>query len=114
MKLAIVGSRTMGEEFYELLEKNVPNGVTTILSGGAKGADSLARRVAQERKIPLEEIQPNYKIFGKMAPIVRNREIVQKADLVLCLWDGASPGTRNVIALCMELNKPFQLLEPEL
>ena len=108
MKLAIVGSRTMGEEFYELLEKNVPNGVTTILSGGAKGADSLARRVA------LEEILPNYKIFGKMAPIVRNREIVQKADLVLCLWDGASPGTRNVIALCMELNKPFQLLEPEL
>ncbi len=114
MKLAIVGSRTMGEEFYELLEKSVPDGVTTILSGGANGADSLARRVAQERKIPLEEILPNYKIFGKMAPIVRNREIVQKADLVLCLWDGASPGTRNVISLCMELNKPFQLLEPEL
>ncbi len=37
-----------------MLEKNVPNGVT-ILSGG-KGADSLARRVAQERKITLEEI----------------------------------------------------------
>lgn len=114
MKLAIVGSRTMGEEFYELLEKNVPNGVTTILSGGAKGADSLARRLAQERDIPLEEILPNYTIFGKVAPIVRNREIVQKADLVLCLWDGKSPGTRNVISLCMELDKPFQLLEPEL
>ena len=52
MKLAIVGSRTMGEEFYELLEKNVPNGVTTILSGGAKGADSLARRGPREEDSP--------------------------------------------------------------
>lgn len=103
----------MGDEYYDLLRKNVSDDVTVILTGGARGADGLARRLAEERQIPLEEILPDYKIFGKMAPIVRNREIVRKADMVLCLWDGQSAGTRNVISLCIQMDKPFRLLEAE-
>lgn len=50
MKLAIVGTRTFND--YELLCKRVNEmqcyGVTEVVSGGAKGADTLAERYAKE------------------------------------------------------------------
>lgn len=107
MKIAIVGSRTAGEQDYWLIDAHIPAQITLIVSGGARGADSLARRYARQHGLPLEEFLPDYETFGRMAPIYRNHQIVGRADYIMCLWDGKSPGTRHVISLCLTLNKPF-------
>ena len=103
MKTAIVGSRCATAADYGLIGENLPPGTTEIISGGAQGVDQLARRYALEHGLPLRQ-------FGKIAPILRNNTIVQQADFVLCLWDGRSPGTQNVISLCLKLGKPLRVV----
>ena len=110
MKVAIVGSRGLGVECYEYLERHVPAECAEIISGGAAGVDTLAERYAKEKGLKLTVIRPDYKIFDRAAPIVRNGQIIRQADYVLILWDGASRGTRNVIMTCMKTDKPHKLL----
>ena len=110
MKVAVVGSRNLGDSCYGVVERYVPVGCSEIISGGAAGVDMLAERYAQENNLMLTVMRPDYKTFDRTAPLVRNGEIVRRADYVLILWDGVSRGTLNVIMTCMKTNKPHKLL----
>lgn len=94
MRVAIVGSRCI--EMVNL-EKYLPEDVTEIISGGAKGMDSCARAYAREHGIRLTEFLPDYRRYGRGAPLRRNLTILEHADLVLAFWDGQSRGTKHVI-----------------
>lgn len=107
MKLAIIGSRGITE--YPL-ERVIPMETTEIISGGARGVDTLARQYALSHGIPLVEFLQDYGRFGRAAPIRRNDLIIARADVVLALWDGRSPGTRYVIDACRRLGKPVIVL----
>ena len=106
MKVAIVGSRTLE---INNLEDYLPEGVDTIVSGGAIGMDRCAARYAREHGIKLIEILPDYKSFGKGAPLKRNILIIEAADLVIAFWDGKSRGTKFVIEHCKKINKPIRV-----
>ena len=41
----------------------------TIVSGGAKGADTYAREFAKKKGLKLIEYFPNYEKYGKGAPL---------------------------------------------
>lgn len=89
MKIAIVGSREPGNiNFAKELEKriNIQSG-DTIISGGAKGIDSLAAEYATAHGLALVEIRPNYAKNGRGATFIRNREIVDNADMVVAFWN---------------------------
>ena len=94
MKIAIIGSRDL---CVENLEDYLPKECTEIISGGAKGIDACAAQFAKTHAIKLTEFLPQYSVYGKAAPIVRNKQIVDHADLVLAFWDGRSKGTQSVI-----------------
>lgn len=68
-----------------------------IIQGGAKGADEYAKAAAKFLDIPVETYKPNYLIFGRRAPHVRNDRMLKLADKVLVFWDGDSLGTKSVI-----------------
>lgn len=110
MKVAVVGSRKAKDNCYGLLQSHIPAGCSEIISGGAEGIDALAGRYACERDIRLTVLFPDYETYGKSAPLVRNREIVRKADYVLVFWDGTSKGSLNVIITCLRHHKPVKLL----
>ena len=95
MKLAIVGSRGITKID---IAPYIPSGVTEIVSGGARGVDTLAREYAAARGIPLVEFLPQYERYGRAAPLKRNAEIAAYADEVLAFWDGRSIGTQSAIA----------------
>ncbi len=97
MKVAIIGSRNLG---VIGLENFLPESVTEIVSGGAKGVDTCAREYAQANGIKLTEFLPDYKQYGRGAPLKRNLEIIAYADVVLAFWDGTSRGTKYVIDNC--------------
>lgn len=86
MKLAIVGSRKFND--YTQLLENIPAGVTEVVSSGAKGADTLAERFADERGLPKKIFLPKFKTDPdvKYHPShfhIRNRQVAEYADEIL-------------------------------
>ena len=106
MKLAVVGSRGI---FTIDLEKYVI-GVDEIVSGGAKGVDLCAADFARSHNIKLTEFVPEYSRFGRAAPLVRNKQIVEYADKVLVFWDGSSKGTKFVIDYAEKITKTCDVI----
>jgi len=106
MKVAIIGSRNLGG--IEL-ENFLPENVTEIVSGGAKGVDTCARQYANANGIKLTEFLPDYKRYGRGAPLKRNLEIIAYADVVLAFWDGESRGTKYVIDNCKKQGIPVKV-----
>ncbi len=94
MKLLIVGSRCI-EEFD--LTGYVPCDVELIISGGARGIDTIAEQYADEHGIQKQIFLPNYNAYGRSAPIKRNEKMVDACDIVLAVWDGRSKGTGYTI-----------------
>lgn len=106
MKVAIIGSRTLSEiEIGAYLPENT----TEIVSGGAKGVDSCARAYALEHEIPLREFLPDYRRYGRGAPLKRNLQMLDYADLVIAFWDGTSHGTKFVIDHCHKELRVYRL-----
>lgn len=110
MKVAIVGGRDFNDyeklkEVVAKLEPLLESKITEIVSGGAKGADSLARRYAIENEILLKEFIPDWNIYKKTAGFIRNKDIVNYADIVIAFWDGQSKGTSHSISLGRDAKK---------
>lgn len=107
MKVAVIGSRNLK---VKNLKKYLPSEVTEIVSGGTKGIDSSARDYALKNNIPLKEFLPEYKKYGRIAPLKRNIQIIEYADIVLAFWDGNSTDTKYVIDNCHKLNVPVKII----
>lgn len=121
MKLAIIGSRAFNN--YPLLKETVLRHFVgydaltcteiwpeEIVSGGANGADSLAKAFAIEHNILLKEFLPDWDKYGKRAGFLRNQDIITRADWVLCFWDGTSKGTGNSLSIAKKLKKPTLII----
>lgn len=72
--------------------------VTEVVSGGARGADTLGEKWASDRKIPIKRFPADWSI-GKHAGHVRNAEMAEYGDALVALWNGISPGTRSMIKM---------------
>lgn len=112
--LAIVGSRDFNDyrSFCKVLDPIRPK-IALIVSGGARGADSLAQRYAKEWGIPILIYYPKWYKFGNKAGIFRNLVVARRADAMLAFtydYDN-SAGTKNAIERMKTLNKPHAVLE---
>ena len=100
MKIAIVGSRNIDSvNMKEYLVK-----CDEIISGGAKGIDSLAAKYANENNIKLTEFLPEYNIYGKAAPIIRNKKIRQRVHrhtMQIIIYFHQKPRRKKQISLAL-------------
>lgn len=114
MRYAIIGSRTFVDykKFCDTLEPHLKY-ISQIVSGGAKGADSLAAKYAILNSIPLKEFIPEYDKYGSGAPFVRNKLIVRNSDIVIAFWDMKSNGTRHSIEFANSLKIKTIIIEIE-
>lgn len=100
-KLAIVGSRTFSDQekmdgvMKDYIESH--GKPSLVISGGAKGADTLGRLWAQRKGIPIKEFIPNWSKYGKMAGIHRNSDIVDNCDHLIAFQVNNSQGTQDSI-----------------
>jgi hypothetical protein len=108
MKLAIVGSRNMSGVN---IEEYLPGGIDEIVSGGARGIDSVAAAYAKAHGIKLVEFLPDYKKYGRVAPLRRNDEIADYADEVIAFWDGVSSGTKYTVEAFKKRGKPVRIMK---
>lgn len=102
MKLLIIGSRTITD--FDLTN-HIPEETSLIISGGAKGMDTVAEKYADKHGIEKLIIKPQYEKYGRAAPIKRNEIMVDMADLVLAVWDGKSKGTERALKYAQKKNK---------
>ena len=108
MKIAVVGSRTFTNYtlLQSVLDLAVKHGVLDeIVSGGARGADSLARKYARDYNVSYKEFPAQWDIYGKRAGFIRNKFIVEYCDIVIAFWDGKSRGTKDTINTARKLGK---------
>lgn len=132
----IAGSRTFND--YTLLCNIVTavlhkRGITSsthrivIVSGKAKGADTLGERYAHENNYDIEEYPAEwnnldttpckikYNKFGKpynsLAGMNRNLDMVKVSDLVIMFHDGVSSGTAHDLELCKKYNKDYEYIK---
>ena len=106
MKIAIIGSR--GIKNVDI-SPYVSEG-DEIVSGGAAGVDRCAADFAVKHRLKLTEFLPEYKIYGRGAPILRNKRIVDYADRVVAFWDGGSKGTLSVIRYAEKTGKECEIV----
>jgi len=114
MNIAIVGSRGIND--YELVKRIFnkyygESDVSLIVSGGAKGVDTMAEKLADELKINKLIFHPDWDKHGKAAGFIRNKNIVENADEVLAFWDGLSKGTKYTIGLANDAKKKVIVVE---
>ena len=112
MKLAIVGSRTFNSYrmLKDFIEKNYDiNSITHIVSGGAKGADSLGERFAKDYNKEMIVFPAEWDKYGRAAGPLRNIKIIDACDECVCFWNGYSTGTKHDMKLCREKNKPLKV-----
>lgn len=107
MKIAIIGSRDLTPMN---IEKYIPDNVSEIVSGGARGVDTKAKEYAYEKGLKYVEFSPEYSKYGRFAPLKRNQDIVNYSDLILAFWDGKSKGTKFVIDYCKKINKTCTII----
>lgn len=106
MKVAIIGSRTITKAD---IAKHIPPDTTLVISGGARGVDTLAEKYADEHGIKKLILLPDYELYGKQAPLIRDKLIVDNADLVIAFWDGESRGTEFTISYAKRRRIPCEI-----
>ena len=107
MKLLIVGSRSI-KEFD--LSPYIEADVDTVISGGAEGIDTLAEQYADSHRLSKYVIRPKYELFGRVAPLKRNEQMVDMSDAVLIIWDGRSNGAQYTLKYAQKIGKKVTLI----
>ena len=117
--LLVAGSRTFNDyttmcSVLDYMLSNHKNEEIVIIEGGARGADSLAKKYAEERGYKVWEFKANWEKFGKSAGYRRNEVMhrrlfdFEKRGCV-CFWDGESKGTSHNFGLAQKYSTPLKV-----
>lgn len=104
-KVIIAGSRQFND--YELLEKRMlqlfgSTPIDVIISGHAKGADTLGEKYAKDYGVKLEIYPADWNKYGKYAGYLRNEIMANHGDVLVAFWNGESKGTKHMINIALE------------
>ena len=70
----------------------------------------VLRNMQKENGIKMTVFLPQYERYGRVAPIIRNKEIVDYADKIIAFWNGSSKGTLSVIKYAEKTGKPCEIV----
>ncbi len=114
-RIVIAGCRTYTryaeakKAIYRHLGSFKPDDTIILLSGGCRGADQLGERFAKEEGLQIEYHIPQWEKYGRAAGPLRNKQMIEKCDAVICFWDGKSKGTASLIQYAQKFEKPLFL-----
>jgi hypothetical protein len=120
VKIIIAGSRDITD--YSVIENGMKkvsekylNGVLphglTILSGCARGVDTLAIQWAETHNANVHKYPANWNHFGKSAGYRRNDQMAKHGDMLVAFWDKKSKGTKHMIECAQQKKIPVHIFE---
>ena len=91
----------------EMGQSQIPKDKITIISGTAKGADSLGENFAKKFGLKLECYPADWDLYKKRAGYIRNEQMAKEASkdpenyipMLIAFWDNTSKGTGHMIDL---------------
>lgn len=114
MKTIIAGSRDITD--YNTVAMAIKNSgfkITEVVSGQARGVDTVGEVWAKSNGIPIKTFKPNWdditadgavvktnkygKKYNAMAGFQRNQEMADYADALIAIWKAKSSGTGDMI-----------------
>lgn len=117
VRVLICGSRhcTDGELILSALrDLHAREGVEVVIEGEAPGADTLARRAAEQLGIPVLPFPADWDRYGRAAGPLRNARMLEegKPDLVLAFSEdlNSSRGTADTVARARRAGVPVRLI----
>ena len=69
----------------------------TVIQGGARGADQLAREWCVARLVPYLNFPADWIKYGKAAGPIRNQQMIDKGEPTLVLAFPGGPGTADML-----------------
>lgn len=110
-KLIVAGNRTFTDwEFFTSVMNSINFSRIQIVEGGAEGVDEMAKRYAVINNISFRTFDAEWKIYGKAAGPIRNKQMAEYADGLLAFWDGKSKGTQNMIETAKKLKLKVKVI----
>lgn len=118
-RIIIAGGRTFND--YQTAKNEITKIITAlpgidtgmkdieIISGCAKGADTLGIKYAAENNIKMTPFPADWKNLGRKAGMIRNGQMLDYATkpkhkgVLIAFWDGQSHGTKNIIERCQKV-----------
>jgi hypothetical protein len=82
-----------------------------IISGHCSGVDLMGERYAAENGFNVEIFFPEWAKYGRAAGPIRNKKMVETADLIIAFWDGTSKGTRSLIKCAQNGKKDVIIID---
>jgi predicted Rossmann fold nucleotide-binding protein DprA/Smf involved in DNA uptake len=109
MKALVCGGRNYSDLKYLFQVLDLCMGwwkLKTIITGGAKGADSLAHEWAIRRKLQTEVYMADWDLHGKAAGMIRNREMLIEGQPNVVIAFPGTTGTENMITIARKALVP--------
>ena len=115
MKVIVAGGRDI--EDFMTVTKAIMQGLVylnaysltkpiEIVSGMARGVDSLAIEFASAIGYSIKTFPADWDKYGKSAGPTRNKQMAEYSDALIAIWDGKSRGTKNMIVQMEKIGKP--------
>ena len=125
MKLIIAGDRNFSDyplllEWASWVDNALSDpatgamGLAEVVSGGARGADTLGEVWAEEAGVPIKRFPANWDDHGKAAGYIRNKEMADYADMLLAFIAPGSKGTLNMVETMRKVGKPALVVPAEI
>lgn len=83
--------------------------ITTVISGCARGVDTLGAEWARGRGIPVEEYPADWKAHGRAAGPIRNRAMAERAEAAIVVRYAESAGSEDMARVAR--SKGLRLVE---
>lgn len=109
MKIIIAGSRTISD--INILIKAIKLSAIEItsndeiVSGGARGVDTLGEQYAKQNNIKLTVFKPDWNKYGIKGGVIRNTRMSKYADCAIVVHCG-SKGSIDMVNKMKKINKP--------
>lgn len=110
IRIIVAGSRSFYDYDFvkakldEVISK-YPDSDIEMISGGAKGADTLGIKYARENNIPITIYHAQWANYGKSAGFIRNTQMAHwskengRKGILVAFWDGESRGTSHMVGI---------------
>jgi hypothetical protein len=108
MRIIIAGSRKLWytpEFIREVLKTNGVDAVSEIVCGGASGIDASGKLFGEKYNIPVKMFPADWGTNGRAAGPIRNKQMANYGDALFLVWDGKSPGSKNMLKEMNSLGK---------
>lgn len=106
-RIIVAGSRSfdayglLDRKLSHLFQRLTPDD-TAIISGTARGADSMAEHWAWQHRFEVLRFPAQWDVHGRRAGYIRNEQMLEVATGLVAFWDGQSRGTAHMIGIARE------------